>query len=251
MECRGLSCFLSWQACGFTDDIKTGYCILTIDHHTEPVTTASWAPDGESFVTGSLGRQSQLCLWNLQGRSVYSWATNYRIQDCEISPDGQRLVTISPNQQIFVYNFVTREEEHSINLKSKMTCISISRDSKYMLINMTDNEIQLVDIETAQIVQRYEGQKQGSFVIRSAFGGADENLVISGSEGKSSISDQTFSNIHFTLFADSKVYIWQKENGTLIETLSGHNGGCVNGVSWNPADPCMFASAGDDRKIRM
>lgn len=192
MGCRGLSCFLSWHACGFTDDVKTGYCILTIDHHTEPVTTASWAPDGESFVTGSLGRQSQLCLWNLHGRSVYSWATNYRIQDCEISPDGQRLVTISPNQQIFVYNFVTREEEHSINLKSKMTCISISRDSRYMLINMTDNEIQLVDIETAQIVQRYEGQKQGGFVIRSAFGGADENLVISGSEGKSSISHQTF-----------------------------------------------------------
>lgn len=164
------------------------------------MTTASWAPDGESFVTGSLGRQSQLCLWNLHGRSVYSWATNYRIQDCEISPDGQRLVTISPNQQIFVYNFVTREEEHSINLKSKMTCISISRDSRYMLINMTDNEIQLVDIETAQIVQRYEGQKQGGFVIRSAFGGADENLVISGSEGKPSISHQPFSHNSFPPF---------------------------------------------------
>ncbi len=158
--------------------------MLTIDHHTEPVTTASWAPDGESFVTGSLGRQSQLCLWDLHGRSVYSWATNYRIQDCAISPDGQRMVTISPDRQIFVYNFVTREEEHSIMLKSKMTCLSISRDSKHMLINMADNEIQLIEIETAQIVQRFLGQKQGDFVIRSAFGGADENLVISGSEGQ-------------------------------------------------------------------
>lgn len=52
-----------------------------------------------------------------------------------------------------------------------------------MLINMADNEVQLIDIETAEIVKRFLGQKQGAFVIRSSFGGADENLIISGSEG--------------------------------------------------------------------
>lgn len=156
---------------------------MTIDHDTQPVTTASWAPDGQSFVTGSLDKKSSLCLWTLSGQALHNWTTDYRIQDCAISPDGQRLVTISSERQIFVYNFVTREEEYSILLKTKMTCVNISRDSRYMLINMADNEVQLIDIETAEIVRRFLGQKQGAFVIRSSFGGADENLVISGSEG--------------------------------------------------------------------
>ena len=64
-----------------------------------------------------------------------------------------------------------------------MTCISISRESRYMLVNMAENEVQLIDIETADVVQRFLGQRQSEFIIRSAFGGADENLIISGSEG--------------------------------------------------------------------
>ena len=158
---------------------------MQIDHHNSPVSAACWAPDGETFVTGSLDRQSQLCLWSLDGRLLHSWLVHYRILDCAISPDSQRMVTISSEAQIYVYNFVTREEEYSIQLRAKMTCLSISRDSRYMLVNMADNEVQLIDIETADIVRRFLGQKQGTFVIRSIFGGADENLIISGSEGQS------------------------------------------------------------------
>ena len=180
-----LSCALVLPRILLTFSRQTGMCLLQIDHHNQPVSTACWAPDGETFVTGSLDKQSQLCLWTLDGNPSYSWAIDYRVQGCVISQDGQRMVTISPERQIFVYNFVTREEEYSILLRSKMTCLSISRDSKYMLVNLADNEVQLIDIETAEIVRRFLGQKQGTFMIRSTFGGADENLIISGSEGTS------------------------------------------------------------------
>lgn len=230
---------------------QTGIRVLQIDHHNQPVSTASWAPDGETFITGSLDKQSQLCLWTLDGQPTHNWAIDYRVQDCVISSDGQRMVTISPERQIYVYNFVTREEEYSILLRSKMTCLSISRDSRYMLVNMTDNEVQLIDIETAEIVRRFLGQKQGTFVIRSTFGGADENLIVSGSEGQSQHHWSHSYLFILTESLDSKVYIWHKENGTLIETLEGHIRGCVNAVAWNPADSSMFASAGDDKVVRM
>ena len=164
---------------------QSGKCITVLQNFTEPVTTAAWTPDGQAFATGSLDKKCSLNLWNLSGEKLHTWSSaNYRIQDLAISPDGQRLVTISVEKQIFVYNLATRDEEYSLRLRTDMTCVSISRDSRHMLVNMADNELQLIDLRSAEIVQRFMGQKQGKYVIRSAFGGADENLVISGSEGK-------------------------------------------------------------------
>ena len=54
-----------------------------------------------------------------------------------------------------------------------------------------------------------------------------------------------------TFTIEGNIYIWHKDNGTLIEKLDGHEKGFCNAVSWNPANPCMFASAGDDTKVRM
>ncbi|KAI4131378.1 MAG: hypothetical protein LQ338_001263 [Usnochroma carphineum] len=214
-------------------DTMSGQNLLKIDHHAEPVTTASWSPDGQSFVTGSLHGGHRLCLWSINGHLIRNWEVDYRVQDVAISPNGKRMAVVSSQCQIVVYDFESQREEYRISVRSQMTCINISRDSRHMLVNMAESEVHLIDLDTKDIVKRFVGQQQGNYIIRSCFGGADQNLIISGSE-------------------DSRVYIWHKENGTLIETLEGHHHpGCVNVVAWNPADPCMFASGGDDRKIRI
>ena len=160
------------------------------------------------------------------------------------------MVTISSEKEITVYRYVDRVFEYQMVVGSKMTCINISRDSRYVLINMANNEVQLFDLDTADIVRRFMGQKQSEFVLRSTFGGADQNLIMSGSEGKDYRSGHILNPL-LTKCLDSKIYIWHKENGTLIETLEGHGKGCVSAVSWNPADPCMFASGGDDKRVRV
>jgi WD repeat-containing protein 26 len=177
-------------------DTATGHCLYTIDNHDEPLTAAAWTPDGRHFITGSLDKKSSLFLWTDKAEKVYSWTNNYRVNALAISPDGQRLVTLSDEPQIHVYNLQTREEEYSMRLKSLLTCVTISRDSKYMLVNMANNELQLIDINSAEIVQRFLGQKQNDFYIRSTFGGADENLVISGSEGRVYLQPQNILTVY-------------------------------------------------------
>ncbi|KAI9828590.1 MAG: hypothetical protein M1826_005972 [Phylliscum demangeonii] len=213
-------------------DTETGACVIEIDRHQAEVSSGSWAPDGQTFVTGSLDRRVPLCLWNLQGECLHAWSDHYRIRDCSITPDGRRLVAITNEKKIYLYDMRTRKEEKCLTLPENLTCVSVSRDSRHMLVNLANNEIQLLDLETAEVVHRFVGQQQGQFVIRSSFGGATESFVISGSE-------------------DSRIYVWHKDTGALVETLEGHDGGCVNAIAWNPADPGMFASAGDDRRVRI
>lgn len=77
-----------------------------------------------------------------------------------------------------------------MSIKLDLTCINISRDSRYMLLNTSECEMQLLDIETREVARQYLGQKQGNYnyIIRSTFGGAAENFVVSGSEGKPEIA---------------------------------------------------------------
>lgn len=49
---------------------------------------------------------------------------------------------------------------------------------------------------------------------------------------------------------DGNIVIWHKNSGAPVERLSGHTPRC-NAVTWNPTDPCMLASCGDDGKIKM
>ncbi|PQE22834.1 wd domain-containing protein [Rutstroemia sp. NJR-2017a BBW] len=211
----------------------TGDLLKTLPRFNEPVSSCVWAPDGQSFVTGSLSKDRNLCQWNVNGDLIYDWGREHRIQDIAVSPNGNRLVALGTSTFIHVYNFVTRELEYELDLKTRLCSVSISQNSRHLLVNTVDGEIRMLDIDTGEKVRSFvSGDKGGEYIIRSAFGGANESFVVSGSE-------------------IGNVLIYHKENGTMVEKLEGHPKGCCSSVSWNPANPCMFASAGDDKKVRI
>lgn len=86
-------------------------------------------------------------------------------------------------QHIHVFDYHTRELRYDLELSCRGTSIRISADSKYLLVNKKDAIAQLINIATADTVQKYKGHVPGEFTIRSDLGGANEQFVISGSEG--------------------------------------------------------------------
>ncbi|KAL2133190.1 hypothetical protein VTI74DRAFT_2764 [Chaetomium olivicolor] len=212
-------------------DTDTGDCLTVIEGFAEPVSSCAWAADGQTFVIGSFDKTKSLCQWNPRGECVHTWANTYRTGGVSLSSDQRWLVAMDDQRTMHVYNFLTREHVYDMPLTDRPTSVSISGDSRYILVNKADHEALLIDIEAREIVQKYLGQVGGEFTIRSDLGGANENFIISGSQ-------------------DGRVFIWHKITGGVVHSAEAHHTSC-NAVAWNPADPCMFATCGDDGRIRI
>jgi WD40 repeat protein len=138
-------------------------------------------------VIGSQDVKWGCCVWDLSGHCVHHFEQKIRATDLAVSPDGQRLVLIL-DDRIIVYDFTSYAKICEWHLDGvKLTSVNISQDSRHMLISMNDDKIKLMEIDSGEVIQRFEGQVQKQFIIRSAFGGADENFVVSGSEGMSQL----------------------------------------------------------------
>lgn len=142
------------------------------------------------MVIGSQDDKTGCGVWDLAGRQIHNFCddgSKIRANDLAISPDGQRLVVVSEST-ITIFDFTTYEKLWEWQLDDvKLTSVTISQDSRHMLVSMTQDKIKLLEIDTGELIQTFEGHKQTFYVIRSAFGGANQNFVVSGSESKFNI----------------------------------------------------------------
>lgn len=230
---RIITCCLQPENAARIWDVKTGLCIQYISEFTYPCTAAAWGMDSRHVVIGSQDDKFGCTVWDLSGFCLHNFGKDIaklRVNDLAISPNGQRLVILSESS-IIVFDFDSYEKIYEWQVDDvKLMSVTISQDSRHMLVSMSQAHIQLMEIDSGKVIHRFEGHQQKDFILRSAFGGADENFVVSGSE-------------------DSRIYIW-RSNGLLIEALDAH-AGCVNSVAWHPRDPSTFASAGDDCRVKI
>lgn len=163
---------------------QTWTLLVQLDRVEDPVTGCVWAPDSKTFTLGTLDKQRSLRTFNLKGEVVHDWGRRHRTQDLCGSPDGRWLVAIDEHRKIHVYNGNTRELEYEMELPSTPTSVSVSQDSKHLLVNKNDGEAQYINLVTRKLVHKFLGHTGGECLIRANFGGSSESFVVSGSEGK-------------------------------------------------------------------
>lgn len=209
-------------------DVETGEKLLTLDKHTDIVSSCAWLPDGQHFVTSS--PDQNIYLWDLNGNIVHKWP-GIRVLSMAITPDGKKMVAICSEKAFHVFDMQTREKIKEFSMGLPLLSVSVSRDSRYALINTQPEEIQLWDLERYQVVRKYLCEAPATDVMRSCFGGPDENIVMSSSQS-------------------NNIYVWNRETTRLLEVLNGHVG-TVNCVKFSPVNLAMFASCGDDGLVKI
>lgn len=174
-------------------------CIAQISEFTYPCTTAAWAPNGKYVVIGSQDDKTGCGVWDIDGRMIHNFSDEHskiRANDLAISPDGTRLVVVSETS-VVVFDFQSYDKicewrEDDV----KLTSVNISPDSQRMLISMNPDTIKLMEIDTSEVIKTFYGHSQKEFIIRSSFGGANGNFVVSGSEGTSRCSNITLPTLN-------------------------------------------------------
>ncbi|XP_022739195.1 WD repeat-containing protein 26-like [Durio zibethinus] len=212
-------------------DVPSGECLHVYEKAGLGMVSCGWSPDGKWIFSGV--NDKSICMWELDGKELECWKgpRTLKISDLEITNDGKQIISICRERAILLLDREAKVERF-IEEDQTITSFSLSRDNRFLLVNLLNQEIHLWNIEgDVKLVSKYRGHKRTRFIIRSCFGGLEQAFIASGSE-------------------DSLVYIWHRGRGELIEALPGHSG-AVSCVSWNPANPHMLASASDDRTIRI
>lgn len=203
-------CYLAWSpsdqyilACSRGNDLTIydvkggGRRLHSISDFSYPVTSAVWCPDGDTFVVGSHDTGKALQIYSVeQSLPMGSFSTKdegLRVNDCSISGDGSRLAVVTNDKRVLVYDFHTRQRLSDWPMGEALTCVSLSQDGKTILVSANNSNLLLYQVSTGELIRRYPGLKQNNFVIRSCFGGANENFVVSGSEGESDCRDAIIS----------------------------------------------------------
>ena len=225
-------------------DTRSGLIRNIIDKFSEPISCCAWvAPSigagdetdntSHTIVLGSFDKTRGLCTWSLDGELLHTWTQKHRTEDMALSSNGQWLVAMDHDKNLHVYNFRKRELEYEMPLQNRPVSVEISQnDPNMLLVNRQDGEVHMFDLMArGRFVRRYIGSTGGEYIIRGAFGGANECFVISGSE-------------------DGNLTIWHKNIGSPLFKMEAHKPRC-NAVRWSPTDPVLFASCGDDDKIKI
>ncbi|KAI4324858.1 hypothetical protein MLD38_030308 [Melastoma candidum] len=212
-------------------DVSSGECLHVYEKTGHGIISCGWLPSGNSIFYGVNDRS--ICMCDLDGKELECWKgpRTLKISDLEITNDGRQIISICKETAILLLDREARAERF-IEESQAITSFTLSKDNKFLLVNLLNQEIHLWSIQgDPRIIAKYKGHKRTRFVIRSCFGGLNQAFLASGSE-------------------DSLVYVWHKGTGDLVDALPGHSG-AINCVSWNPKNHHMLASASDDRTIRI
>lgn len=207
--------------------------VRVYEHHAEPISAVVWYGETQ-FISASVDKSVVIC--DIGGKLITVWFFPGRVTDIVLSYTSQHLAVVSSERKISLVTISDQSIWHDepVQLLETHPIIAIAsstmRDELLASSSRNPPSIHLWDVAGKRIVQTYRGHQQGKCVLRPAFAGDQEQLVVSGSE-------------------DGKIYIWNRLYGSLLFSFDAH-ADSVNAVQWSILSESLV-SCSDDRTIKI
>jgi WD40 repeat protein len=163
-------------------DVSSGECLQVYEKVGLGLVSCGWFPDGKWIFSGI--NDKSICMWELDGKEVECWKgqKTLKISDLEITSDGKQIISMCRPTAILLLDREAKAER-VIEEDQTITSFSLSRDNRFLLVNLLNQEIHLWSIDgNIRLVAKYKGHRRTRFVIRSCFGGLEQAFIACGSE---------------------------------------------------------------------
>ena len=162
-------------------DAESGQCVHVYERNGVGSVSCGWFHDGSGIIGAMADRR--ICLWNLDGSEIEheQEQREQKQSDVVMTNDGKWIVSMSRDREISFFDTETKTVDRFkvIRDKDTITSFTLSKDSKYMLNNLSNEDITIwcIDDDEPYKYFQYTGHERRRFIIRSCFGGFEENFV--------------------------------------------------------------------------
>jgi len=143
------------------------------------------------------------------------------------SPDGNRIVSLSYDKSVWVWDAKTGEQLRELQLSNAIISAAFSPDGNRIVSGSRDKSVRVWDAKTGEQLRELQGHTDN---INSVAFSPDGKRIVSGS-------------------TDRSMRVWDAQTGKLLRELQGHSDS-VNLVAFSP-DGNQIVSSSQDKSARV
>lgn len=168
-------------------DTKTGDRLKTLKGHTDYVTAVSFAPGGETLVTGSAGRDRSIKVWDVvKGEAKYTITpegNGHRdwVLDVDVASNGRFFVSASADKTIKIWDLGTGSLIRTLTGHSNwVRSVAISQNNDYIVSGSKDGLVKVWDVKTGALLCNLDTKDKGIDEVQAVAFASDNKTIMAG-----------------------------------------------------------------------